>query len=143
MNSQLTQSRSNVSPIYLILFVSATFYLNRPCLYCSFLLLVLVFSLYDFRCDWFEPQDTLGLSLSKLLALKAPQSLQDLAQETVSLAASTMNSSVVAVARSGLDSLARRITTEGQSGISLSQWLREGLAKKEWRIPCIDVAVRL
>jgi len=46
--------RTNASPVYLVLFISATYFLNRPCVYCSLLLAILVVSLFDFGTEWFE-----------------------------------------------------------------------------------------
>ena len=54
--ARLTLSSTNASPIYIVLFLTATYALQRPCVYCSILLFVLVFSLFDFHADWFEPR---------------------------------------------------------------------------------------
>lgn len=136
--------RTNVSPIYLILFVSATYYLNRPCLYCSLLLTILVISLYDFRSDWFEGRDsTLSDAYLDAQHPQRSDSLQEAAFETASVAASALNSTMVSMAQSALNGFKRRSTVEEQSTISGAQWLKELFGKKEWRIPCIDVAIRL
>src|ERR1700761_6878144 len=56
---------TNASPIYLILFISATYILNRPCVYCSLLLAILVVALFDFHGDWFEPRYLSATTLSQ------------------------------------------------------------------------------
>jgi len=136
---------TNVSPIYLILFISATYYLHRPCLYCSLLLTILVLSLYDFRTDWFEPRDIASTASLQSLSRnnQTSNSLHDVALEAASLAASFINSTAASAAQSALQGVKRRVMTDEQPSISAAQWLKELLGKKEWRIPCIDVAVRL
>jgi len=139
--------RTNASPIYLILFVSATWYLNRPCLYCSLLLTVLVISLYDWRSDWFEPRSNLLFSSSDSDAAQSTslnQSIPRAAFETASAAAaSVMNSTAATVAQTALEGLSKSLYGQEQGYISGAQWLRELVGKKEWRIPCLDVIVRL
>lgn len=138
---RLIGTRTNVSPIYLILFVSATYYLNRPCLYCSLLLTVLVFTLYDWRSDWFEPRN--NLYAPNLDSASGSHSIQDAAIQSASAIASAFNSTALSAAQSALHGLKRRMSGEEQAYVSGAQWLRELIGKKEWRIPCIDVLVRL
>lgn len=55
---------TNASPAFIFLFFVCTYFLNRPCPYCSFLLLVLFVSscnwsdrcFFDFSANWFQPR---------------------------------------------------------------------------------------
>lgn len=69
--------------------------------------------------------------------------LQNAALEHVSIAASIVNSTVSSVAQSALQGFKRKPEVDIEQQISVAAWLKELLGKKEWRIPCIDVAVRL
>src|ERR1700712_5882836 len=60
---------TNASPIFIFLFFLCTYFLNRPCVYCSFLLLILFASschwsdhcFFDFSSNWFEPRHTASI----------------------------------------------------------------------------------
>ena len=54
-----------------------------------------------------------------------------------------MNSTAATLAQSALDGLAKRVQGQEMGYISGAQWLRELVGKKEWRVPCLDVIVRL
>lgn len=130
-----------MSPIYLVLFVSATYFLNRPCVYCSLLLTILVISLYDFHTNWFEPRAPASTTLDA--SNNGTLSLQDAALETASIAASAVNSTLTSIAQSAVQGLKRRAEIDPQPSISGAEWLKGIFGRKEWRIPCLDVAVRL
>ncbi|KAF4556751.1 Hypothetical protein D9617_1g086320 [Elsinoe fawcettii] len=120
----------NVSPIYLLLFVTATFYLHRPCLYCSILLTILVASLYDWRTNWFEPRNNIW-----------DWSAVGAAREDKSLVGDVFNSTAGAAAQVMLDGVRGRL---GEARVmSGAQWLRELVGRREWRVPCLEVAIRL
>ncbi|KAG2170693.1 hypothetical protein JADG_010432 [Aureobasidium aubasidani] len=129
--------RSNVPPLYLVLFISAMYYLNRPCVYCSLLLTVLVISVYDFHNNWFEPQP--DSSSSSHTGNSTTNALGD----NISVTTSVIQSAAVSMAQSVADGFARKTGLNIQPQISVAEWLKEMIGKKEWRIPCIDVAVRL
>ena len=146
-NSILTgSSRTNVSPLYLILFVSATWYLNRPCLYCSLLLTVLVFSLYDWRSDWFEPRNNV-FSPAPLMASTSGNHTtthgNPIREAIIESAASMLNSNVAESARNAVDNVVSRFGGQETGFITGAQWLRELIGKREWRVPCLDVILRL
>lgn len=145
-------SSSNVPPLYFILFVSATYYLNRPCIYCSLLLTILVFCVYDFHNNWFEAQlpstlstDTPQASFAQEAAGQGPNGvIQNAVMESASIVASIANSTASGVVQSAVSAMKRKLSLEVQPPVQISvgEWLRELLGKKEWRIPCIDVSVR-
>lgn len=124
-------------PLYLVLFVSAMYYLHRPCLYCSLLLTVLIISVYDFHNNWFEPQPDAASSLN------AGNSTTSAVGESIAVATSALQSAAASVAQSVTEGFARKTGVDIQPQLSAAEWLKEVFGKKEWRIPCIDVAVRL
>lgn len=62
--------------------------------------------------------------------------------EGASVAASILNSTAASVVQEAFEAAKRKISVEAPTQISAAEWLKEMLGKKEWRIPCIDVAVR-
>jgi len=113
------------------------YYLNRPCVYCSLLLTVLVISVYDFHNNWFEPQpDSSSLSHTR-------NSTTTALGDNIAVASSVIQSAAASIAQSVADGFSKKTGLDPQPQISVAEWLKEMLGKKEWRIPCIDVAVRL
>ncbi|TKX19459.1 hypothetical protein C1H76_8308 [Elsinoe australis] len=123
----------NVSPIYFILFVSATFYMQRPCLYCSILLTILVISLYDWRSNWFEPRNNIWDMYGD----------PEKEGRKSSFAEEVMNSTAGAAAHAVMEGVGRKLLGEDRVVLSGAQWLRELVGRREWRIPCVEVAIRL
>lgn len=140
--------RTNASPIYVLLFLAATYALQRPCVYCSILLFVLVFSLFDFHADWFEPRWSSLTGTAKEAAssyMAGNATLSQVIIETASMAvSSTFNVTRGAVANATVDGAKRRL---GAGGISNStggfDGIRGILERRQLRIPCVDVIVRL
>jgi len=131
---------TNASPIFIFLFFLCTYFLNRPCVYCSFLLLILFASschwsdhcFFDFSSNWFEPRQsevTLGNQTGAL--------------EQASVLVSAMNNTAAALAGTALEEAKRRLAIQTEwTGIGV-EWLRSLLGKREWRVPCVDVYIRL
>ncbi|KEQ98850.1 hypothetical protein AUEXF2481DRAFT_36161 [Aureobasidium subglaciale EXF-2481] len=134
---------SNVPPLYLVLFISAMYYLNRPCVYCSLLLTVLVISVYDFNTNWFEPQPESSSSSSSSSSSHPGNLAATALGDNIAVATSAIQSAAASIAQSVADGLTKKTGLDVQSQISVAEWLKELFNKKEWRIPCIDVAVRL
>lgn len=140
---------TNASPAFIFLFFVCTYFLNRPCVYCSFLLLVLFMTscnwsdrcFFDFSSNWFQPRPS-----SSLFTVPADNTssssgvlLEDLsaaANATALVARDVLNSSAAALA----DQVAQ--TRSEWTGIGM-EWLRGLLGKREWRIDCLDVYIRL
>ncbi|KAF2826449.1 hypothetical protein CC86DRAFT_370439 [Ophiobolus disseminans] len=124
--------RTNASPVYLVLFISATYFLNRPCVYCSLLLFILVVALFDFYTPWFDPPlapDTAGLALNGTMV------------ETASVLAQAANQTAQALVKNAVDSVRGKM---GQtSGGKEYEWVKGLLGKKEWKIQCLDVLIRV
>jgi hypothetical protein len=137
---------TNASPIFIFLFFLCTYFLNRPCVYCSFLLLILFASschwsdhcFFDFGADWFEPRrDDAAL-------LPQNQTLNATAVD-LSLYASALNNTAAALAGAAMEEAKRRLVRKvgaEWTGIGV-EWLRSLLGRREWRINCVDVYIRL
>ncbi|KAF2002970.1 hypothetical protein P154DRAFT_461254 [Amniculicola lignicola CBS 123094] len=130
--------RTNASPIYLILFISATYFLNRPCVYCSLLLFILVVALFDFQTPWFEPPFS---SETESSALDGSTPLRDMVLESAGVVLQVANQTVQTVVKGAVDGI--REKSMGVVQGSGSEWVRGFWGKKEWRIGCLDVLVRI
>ena len=146
--------RANASPIYVALFLSATYALQRPCVYCSILLFVLIFSVFDFRSNWFEsrwpPQPTLVTLAQTARSFLGPNATAtDILGQTVASVASAINGTGDSLASRALEDM----TNKGMELLGLQttpvnasafEWLRQALVEKRAiRIPCLDVHIRL
>ncbi|KAF2232064.1 hypothetical protein EV356DRAFT_505666 [Viridothelium virens] len=155
---------TNAPPIYLLLFLTVTYFLNRPCVYCSLLLAILVLSLFDFRADWFEPRSSLPhspfspsksslSSASSCVPGNATQggdttggrTAQDNEVETLSLVVSAVVDTASSLAAAVVEGLKKRTVGEGGNGVAgaSTEGLRALWGKREWRVPCLDILLRL
>ncbi|KAE8308862.1 bladder cancer-related protein BC10-domain-containing protein [Aspergillus transmontanensis] len=143
---------TNASPLFIVSFVTLTYILHRPCIYCSALLLILFISschwsdrcFFDLRGDWFAPRYFSDPSASSV----APnETVAGYILETVNTTTKTLAGVVV-------DEAQRRLALNGSSaaaglgglvqeewtGVGL-EWLRSLLGRREWTIPCVDVKI--
>ncbi|KJZ74426.1 hypothetical protein HIM_06236 [Hirsutella minnesotensis 3608] len=132
---------TNASPAFIFLFFICTYFLNRPCVYCSILLLVLFLTscnwsdrcFFDFGSNWFLPRPPMAGDatdtgeVSPTAAFNA--GLVDMA-----------NSTARALAGAAADEIAAR--RDEWTGLGM-EWLRSLLGRREWRIDCMDVYIRL
>lgn len=124
--------RTHASPVYLILFISATYFLNRPCVYCSLLLFILVVALFDFHTPWFDPPlapDTAQLALNGTMV------------ETAGVLAQAANHTAQALVKNAFDGVKGKIG-QGNGGKEY-EWVKGLLGKKEFKIQCLDVLIRI
>lgn len=133
-----------------LLFLTATYALQRPCVYCSILLGVLVFSLFDFHADWFEPRfqgDTLSPSETASGYMSGNSTLSNALMETASMAMTAINGTGGSLASKAMEGVRRKVAGEahgtGSGGAVGMEWVRGFLEKRQFRIPCVDVLVRL
>jgi len=170
---------TNASPVFIFLFFICTYFLNRPCVYCSFLLLILFASschwsdhcFFDFSSNWFEqrlhqptsPTDPFPSASSSIFSSAsasisttlASQTLSHLAAHlshalnlTLNATANSTSSAAGSLASSALEGAKRRLGlglagARGEwTGIGV-EWLRSLLGRREWRLPCVDVYIRL
>ncbi|KAM3077394.1 hypothetical protein ACMFMG_006741 [Clarireedia jacksonii] len=140
---------TNASPIFIVLFFICTYFLNRPCVYCSILLLILFASschwsdhcFFDFSSNWFEPRaSTASLASTAALSNESINSSPNETLDALAIYATAANSTALALA----EEAKRRIqeTRMEWTGMGV-EWLRSLLGKREWRLPCVDVYVRL
>ncbi len=123
--------------------------LQRPCVYCSILLFVLVASLFDFRADWFEPRwqpSTSRITEAASSWLNGSSTVTELLGETASFALAAVNGSGGSLASGALESIRKRNTTNTWvSGFNDNGFevLRSVVERRQFRIPCVGVNVRL
>lgn len=102
-------------------------------MYCSLLLFILVVALFDFHTPWFDAP----LSDSAELALNGTVA------ETAGVLAQAANHTAQAVVKNAVDGLRGKMgmgqASEGQS----YEFVKGLLGKKEWRIQCLDVLIRV
>jgi len=130
---------TNASPAFIFLFFVCTYFLNRPCVYCSFLLLILFLTscnwsdrcFFDFGSNWFQPQPA---------SRAAPPGLDDAANATADAVAEMIGSTATALATAAAEQVARARVEWTGLGV---EWLRSLLGRREWRIECLDVYIRL
>jgi len=145
---------TNASPIFIFLFFVSTYFLNRPCVYCSILLLILFASschwsdhcFFDFSSNWFE---TRHHSSSLPLSPIPDNNISNQTMDQVAVFAGALNNTAAALAGAAMEEAKRRlangVVVPGRAewtGIGV-EWLRSLLGRREWRVPCVDITVRL
>ncbi|KAK3646560.1 hypothetical protein LTR56_000464 [Elasticomyces elasticus] len=144
---------TNTSPLYAALFLATNYWLQRPCVYCSILLAVLLFSIFDFNADWFEPRwqpssnelQSASETLSSFISGNATMS--DAVLETASLAISALNGTGGSLASAAMNSMKRRAVAGSAGNESTTAGVyavaKSALEKWQVRIPCLGVVIRL
>ncbi|KAI1341890.1 bladder cancer-related protein BC10-domain-containing protein [Xylariaceae sp. FL0016] len=143
---------TNASPAFIFLFFVCTYFLNRPCVYCSVLLVILFVTscywsdrcFFDFSSNWFAPRpSTSSLSPScpsnSTAAMTGPSYGYDSAEYN-STAIEMLNTTASALAGAAAEEITRQKAEWTGLGI---EWLRSLLGKREWRIECMDLYIRL
>ncbi|UNI24706.1 hypothetical protein JDV02_010433 [Purpureocillium takamizusanense] len=161
---------TNASPAFIFLFFVCTYFLNRPCVYCSILLLILFLTscnwsdrcFFDFRSDWFLPRSsavstttaasTTATSAAHNATIHGHYNLEtnDAAATAAAAAAAAdafnatvvemLNSTARALAGAAADQVAAKRAE--WTGLGM-EWLRSLLGRREWRIECMDIYIRL
>lgn len=124
---------TNASPVFIFLFFICTYFLNRPCVYCSVLLLILFLTscnwsdrcFFDFGSNWFVPR---------------PATTDDSTDAFNATLVDMANSTAKALAGAAVDAVADRRAE--WTGLGM-EWLRSLLGRREWRIECMDLYIRL
>lgn len=150
---------TNASPLFIISFVTVTYILHRPCIYCSALLLILFLSschwsdhcFFDFRGDWFSPRFASSPvtytvpSNASIAADKVEFGNESFARyviEAVNTTTKALAGAALEEARKGFTNGTVETRQEEWTGMGL-EWLRSLLGRREWTLPCVDVKVRL
>jgi hypothetical protein len=162
---------TNASPLFVLSFLLLSYLLNRPCVYCSILLLILFTSschwsthcFLEWNSNWFEPRhlsSTFPLpsslspsssSSSTVASCSGGSGCQGGASESVAgFAMGMLNSTAAALAGAAYEEAKRRIpsfTSQGGGGGEWTglglEWVRSLLGRREWVVPCVEVAIRL
>ena len=137
---------------FVVSFFFLTYFLNRPCIYCSVLLLILFISscywsdhcFFDIHSNWFEPRH---LSSPLPNPLPTPRHLSrysgNSTSEHTSFIATAVNDTATLLAGAAIEELKRRMVFRPEwTGIGV-EWIRSWLGAREWRLPCLDVYIRL
>jgi len=143
---------TNASPLFVVSFFLLTYFLNRPCVYCSVLLLILFISscywsdhcFFDIHSNWFEPRH-LSSPLPNPLprAGTSPGHLRSGKAEQASFLISTVNDTAALLAGAAIEEFKRRVDFKTEwTGLGV-EWIRSWLGAREWRLPCLDVYIRL
>ncbi|KND94282.1 hypothetical protein TOPH_00785 [Tolypocladium ophioglossoides CBS 100239] len=135
---------TNASPAFIFLFFVCTYFLNRPCVYCSILLLILFLTscnwsdrcFFDFRSNWFLPRP----GSSSDINTNATASSLDHDSVFNATVVEMANSTAKALAGAAADEIAARRAEWTGLGV---EWLRSLLGRREWRIECMDIYIRL
>lgn len=110
-------------------------------MYCSVLLLILFVTschwsdrcFFDFSSNWFAPRPS--------STYYYPNNASDASADSLNATAAEMlNTTAGALAGAAADELARRKAEWTGLGI---EWLRSLLGRREWRIDCMDLYIRL
>ncbi|KAH6611744.1 bladder cancer-related protein BC10-domain-containing protein [Chaetomium sp. MPI-SDFR-AT-0129] len=147
---------TNASPAFIFLFFLCTYFLNRPCFYCSFLLIILFLTscnwsdrcFLDLGSNWFQslpPASYIYLpavTTPDTEARAAPNNLA--ASEHGSATATTVAEMLNMTAGTLATAAAERMTGARVEWTGLGlEWLRSLLGRREWRIDCMDLYIRL
>ncbi len=141
-SSTLRRMRQADPGSFMVQFFLLTYITNRPCIYCSALLLILFASscywsdrcLFDTHAGWFAPQHSYTTNWSeKEVCTDEGSFLADAVNETVS--------TLVGVA---IEETKRKMSIQPAewTGAGVG-WMRSWLGARQWRLPCVDVYVRL
>lgn len=134
---------------FMVSFLILTYVSTRPCFYCTILLLILFASschwsencFFDLNANWFEPRH-----FSSPLPNPLPQATGSDRTQTCKGDAyflmNTVNETAMTLAGVAVEALGRRMPRTEWTGIGFG-WLRSLLGTREWRVPCLDVLLRL
>ncbi|EFX06693.1 hypothetical protein CMQ_7014 [Grosmannia clavigera kw1407] len=141
---------TNASPTFIFLFFVCTYFLNRPCVYCSFLLLILFLTscnwsdrcFFDFSNDWFEPREITHspAAMQSTDSYNGTVTVDDGYGPTAALVFDMVKTTASAMAGATAEKLSHAEAEWTGVGI---EWLRSLLGRREWRIDCMDVNIRL
>jgi hypothetical protein len=144
---------TNASPAFIFLFFACTYFLNRPCIYCSFLLLILFLTscnwsdrcFFDIGSNWFQSRPA-----GSYIYLPIPG--WGRGEDANMTATEDFNATASAVVTEMLNTTAGTLATAATERIGRAkvewtglglEWLRSLLGRREWRIDCLDLSIRL
>lgn len=153
----------SLSPVHMTIFLLLTYFLNRPCIYCSLLLVILFASSchWSGRCfvdftnspgenggpdsyaSWFWPR-----IYSQMIKHDGPPERSNTTM--FDFLGEITNNTVAVLASAALDGTKQKLvksTASAQTVMPYSvgigmQWLRRLLGRHEWTLPCVGVNIR-
>ncbi|KAL2131460.1 hypothetical protein VTI74DRAFT_5090 [Chaetomium olivicolor] len=138
---------SDASPAFVFLFLVCTYTITRPCFYCSVLLLILFLTSCNWsdRCfmnaggNWFQSglDESQGIFAGQAANITATA---DFNATTTAVVADMLNTTAAALATAATQQLAKAKAEWTGLGV---EWLRSLLGRREWRIDCLDLYIRL
>ena len=136
---------------FVISFLLLTYFLNRPCIYCSALLLILFVSscywsdqcIFDFRGDLFSPRHFTSPLPNPLPSANWSGLHESGYAGEGSFLMTAINETASVLASAAVEEMKRRMIPRPEwTGVGLG-WIRSWLGGREFRLPCLDVYVRL
>ena len=136
---------------FVISFLLLTYFLNRPCIYCSALLLILFVSscywsdqcIFDFRGDLFSPRQFTSPLPNPLPSANWSGLHESGYVGEGSFLMTAINETASVLASAAVEEMKRRMIPRPEwTGVGLG-WIRSWLGGREFRLPCLDVYVRL
>lgn len=137
---------------FMVSYLCLTYLSTRPCIYCTILLLILFASschwsdkcFFDLNANWFEPRhysSPLPNPLPRSTGWSGKQLSEG--QGDALLLVNAFNGTATTLAGLAVEALGRKIQPKPEwAGIGFS-WLRNLLGVREWRVPCLDILIRL
>lgn len=121
-----------------MLFFLATYFLHRPCVYCSVLLVILFFTscnwsdqcFFDASANWFFPRTAISHSNTPTHPSES------------SVVGAVVLDMLAETSKAGLAAASEALRSPEWTGLGL-EWLRVALGKREWRVECMDLYIRL
>jgi hypothetical protein len=118
------------------------------------LLSILVFSLFDFHADWFEPRwsgSPVAITETATSFLSGNSTFTEAIVETASLAVAALNGTGGSLASVAMEEMKRRMATGGAATMLAAssnsssgfEWIRASLERRHFKIPCVEVIVRI
>merc|ERR1712098_185074 len=93
---------------------------------------------FDFSSNWFEPRQSPAQSAELMNS-----TLSNPTMDQLSMYVGAFNNTAVALAGTVLEEAKRQLAIRTEwTGIGVD-WLRSLLGRREWRLPCVDVYIRL
>lgn len=151
----------SLSPIHLTTLLILTYILNRPCIYCSFLLIILFASSchWSGRCFFDFSTSTYGYADCFIPRLYSQPTqlngtvgngtgdngtlldfVSELANQTISVFAGAVIEELKTRASVPSAALGRKLPDAAGVGTA---WLKSLLGRSQWTLPCVNVVVRL
>ena len=133
---------SQAPPLYLILFLTGIYILQRPCLYCTLLLLLIIVTLFDFQGNWFGDPPPEGANDSTA-STNTSSPLVDTLKASASVAGAMLNNTIETAVEIGTQALPKRADVRWSWGRAGWEGLKDIAQRRELKIECINTIIRL